>query len=377
LYDEAKKLGFDEGIVRDRAQILLHRSLEELEKGTEYIPSVLFQGPPDGSVKREADEGLSWIEEVRVLTKYFELDGEYEYATDIMNRYLMEALCLLQKGHQWYIDLASQYGLDNAREYIEGFYATLYGKVEVQVGEGRTPASGTKVVVTDPHDGRTWETSADEDGSYEIKEVILHELCSPFDIKGEYQDATVESSYTGPLTEPNESKRHEKNLIFNWELEMEIRWSGGCVSFGQEITRFPLFLINKKDPQTVEWNGKVENYCSWDDNGYKNEIKTQANFNIDGELQHEVEEKKLKLTFDWNGVEVATFERFDSNESYPVKGKIHVEIPFKIGEFGITLIEGAIGVKVYPLKPEQYKRSLGAGGKYSIGNWAILKITKK
>jgi hypothetical protein len=129
LYNEAKKLNFDEGIVRDRAQVLLHRSLEELEKGTEYIASILFEGPLSRDVKPEADEGMSWVEEVRSLTEYFELDGEHKYATDIMNRYLMKALCLLQKGHQWYIDLSTQYGLDSAREYIEGFYATLHGVV--------------------------------------------------------------------------------------------------------------------------------------------------------------------------------------------------------------------------------------------------------
>ena len=375
LFDEAKKLGFDENIVRERAQILLHRSLEELEKGDQYIPSVLFHGPPHGNVKPEADEGLNWVEEARILTKYFELSAEYEYATDIMNRYLMEALCLLQNGHQWYIDLASQYGLDNAREHIEGFYATLYGKVEIKVGEGFTPASGARIEVTDPHDGRTWQTNADEEGNYEIKEVILHELCSPFKIKGEYQGETVESTYTGPLTEPNKSERHEKNLTFDWKLEMEIRWSGGCVSFGQQIKRYPLSLKNRKDPQTVEWRGKVSNSCSWDDQGYKCEIQTRADFSIKGELLDKGE-KKLNLTFEWNGVEVVTFERFESKDSYPVGGKILTEIPFKPGDFGVTLIEGARGVTAHPLKPEQYKRSLGAGGNYTIGNWAILTIKK-
>lgn len=374
LYDEAKKLDFDESIVRDRAQVLLHRSLEELEKGTEYIPSVLFEGPPSGDVKPEADEGLSWVEEVRVLTEYFELEGEHKYATDIMNRYLIEALCLLQKGHQWYIDLAIQYGLDSARDYIEGFYATLHGLVEIQIGEGRTPASGAKVVVTDPHDGRTWEARADEEGRYEVEDVILHELCSPFEVRGEYQGVAVESTYTGPLTEPDESERHEENLVFAWELEMELRWSGGCVSFGQEVTRFPLSLNDRRDPQTVEWRGEIANSCSWDDEGFNCEIKNQANMAIEGELLSEEEEKKLKLTFDWHGMEVATFERFESRDSYPVGGKITAEVPLKPGDFGITLIEGARGINVHPLKPEQYKRSLGAGGDYSVGNWAILMI---
>lgn len=374
LYDEAKKLDFDEGIVRDRAQVLLHRSLEELERGTEYIPSVLFEGPPSGDVKPEADEGLSWIEEVRELTEYFELDGEHSYATDIMNRYLMEALCLLQKGHQWYIDLATQHGLESAREHIEGFYATLHGVVEIQIGEGRTPASGARVVVTHPHDGRTWEATADEEGHYEIEDAILHELCSPFEVRGEYQGATMESTYIGPLTEPDESERHEKNLVLVLELEMELRWSGGCVSFGQEVTRFPLSIDDRRDPQTVEWRGEVENSCSWDDDGYNCMIETRANMAVEGELLAEEGGKRVKLAFDWQGMEVTTFERFESRDSHPVGGGIKVEIPLRPGEYGVTLIEGARGIQVHPLNPEQYKRSLGAGGNYSVGNWAILMI---
>ena len=155
---------------------------------------------------------------------------------------------------------------------------------------------------------------------------------------------------------------------------MEIRWSGGCVSFGQKITRFPLPLINQKDPQTVEWRGKVANSCRWDDEGYNCEIENQADMSLTGELLPEEQTKKLKLTFEWHGIETTIFERFNSRDSHPVEGKITAEIPFEPGELGITLIEGARGIMVHPLKPEQYQKSLGAGGNYTIGNWAILSI---
>lgn len=374
LFDKAKKLGFDKEIVCERVQILLHRSLVELDKGTEYIPSVLFHSPPDGSVKPEADEGLGWVEEVRELTRYFELDGERDYATDIMNRYLKKALCLLQRGHQWYLDLSNKYKLDEAKEYIEGFYATIEGKVEIDIQGKRTAASGTKVVVVDPHDERTWETTTDEDGYYEIEEAILHQLCSPFKISAEYEEEKIETTYIGPLTEPDRSERYEKNLIFSWQIEMEIRWSGGCVSFGQNVKRFPLTFNSLEDPQTLEWHGKVSKACQWDDDGYKSEINSVANMNLKGKIVSEKKVKKIKLTFDWSGIETNFFERFDSKDSHSIVGKIHTEVPFMPGDYGFTLIEGAIGIIIPYLKPEQYKQRLGAGGSYTVGNWAILSI---
>jgi len=103
-------------------------------------------------------------------------------------------------------------------------------------------------------------------------------------------------------------------------------------------------------------------------------IETRANMAVEGELLAEEGGKRVKLAFDWQGMEVTTFERFESRDSHPVGGGIKVEIPLRPGEYGITLIEGARGIQVHPLEPEQYKRSLGAGGNYSVGNWAILMI---
>jgi len=215
LFKGAVEYGFDENIVSERARLLVTKSLDQLENGYVYIPSELWHAPPDGSVKKEADEGLGWVEHVRVEADFFRLSGEYNRATDMMNRYLKDALCLLPYGHQWYLNLTDVYKLSDARTYIEGFYARLFGKVEIETGDELLPAQGAKVIVTDPHDNRTWATETDQEGHYEVEDAILHKLCSPFNIAAEYRGDKVESNYIGPLSEPDPSAEHEKNLLLS------------------------------------------------------------------------------------------------------------------------------------------------------------------
>ena len=214
LYKGALEFSFDENIVSEHAKLLVVESLDQLENGYVYIPSELWHAPPDGTVRKEADLGLSWVEQVRVEAEFFKLQAEYNRATDLMNRYLIATLCLLPKGHSWYLNLSNQYKLSDAKTYIEGFYAKLYGKVEIETDEGRVPAQGANVIVTDPHDSRTWEAETDQEGHYEIDDAILHKLCSPFNIAAEYRGDQVESNYSGPLSEPDPSAEHEKNLLF-------------------------------------------------------------------------------------------------------------------------------------------------------------------
>ena len=214
LYRGALINRFDENLVRESARILVTRSLDQLENGYQYLPSELWNTAPDGTVKKEADVGLGWVETVREEAEYFKLTSEHSRATDLMNRYLKATLCLLSNGHQWYHNLSTKHSLSDARNYIEGFYATLFGKVEIDTGEEKLPAAEAKVTVTDPHDKRTWETETDQEGRYKIEDVILHEQCSPFNIFAEYHSDQVESQYIGPLTEPDPSAEHEKNLLF-------------------------------------------------------------------------------------------------------------------------------------------------------------------
>lgn len=210
LYDKARERSFDKGITQTQVKILLRASLDHLENGYEYLDSELW---PRGEVNPKADVCLSYVERVRKLAKYFELSSEYKDATDMMNRYLKDALCLLDAGHQWYLDLANEYKLQEAKKHIKGFYATLYGKVEVETSGGRKPGAGASVTVTDPHDGKTWEAKTDEKGNYKIKEVILHKDCSPFEITAKHKNCEGEAIYVGPLEEPDPSCEHKKDLL--------------------------------------------------------------------------------------------------------------------------------------------------------------------
>jgi polyhydroxyalkanoate synthesis regulator phasin len=148
-----------------------------------------------------------------------------------MEEYLKhkKVLCLLPagRGHGFFLELAEKYRLDKAKEHIEGFYATLKGKVEVEEEGKRKPASGAKVTVTDSKDDRTWEATADKDGKYKLEKVILHKSCSPFQIEGKHEGDSVDDSYQGPLEQPDKSKEHEKNLLIQpaaWEGTIAYRW---------------------------------------------------------------------------------------------------------------------------------------------------------
>lgn len=254
LYRGAITYKFDENIVRDRARLLVTRSLDQLENGYIHIPSELWNAPPDGTVKREADEGLGWVEMVREEAEYFRLTGEYSRATDLMNRYLKATICLLSNGHQWYLNLSNKHNLSDARHFIEGFYAKLFGKVEIETGEEKLPAAGAKITVTDPHDNRTWETETDQEGHYEFEDAILHNLCSPFNIAAEYMGIETESQYNGPLTQPNPSTEHEKNLLLElpeYEAHLETTHNSRSItSYSEENRDYQVALIIELETTT-------------------------------------------------------------------------------------------------------------------------------
>jgi hypothetical protein len=173
------------------------------------------------------------------------------------------------------------------------------------------------------------------------------------------------------VTEENKIEEKEFNIIC---LEMELRWSGGCVSFGQQVTCFSLPVNTKEDPHKVEWEGKVSKSCSWNDEGYRCSISNRAKFRIEGKIVPESEEsEKLTLAFEWQGSELVVFERFKTKETNPLTGKILIDIPLQPGDYAITLIEGAKNVKVPTLKIKTNKQNKGKDS-YNIGNWAVLHI---
>lgn len=247
LYTRAKELGFDDSFVRETVRCLMRFALNdvetghislycdrEMEHGTQYddegnliqpdidfniycLPRSAFHMNSAGRACIPTDVGLSWVEQIRVECKWFQLFEESE-ATDLMNQYYEDSMCLTppntpNQGHRnFYHKLAQEYKLQKSIDYNEDFYGVLYGKVEVEAKGRRAPAANALVTVTIPNDGDIRTAETDSEGNYEIEDVLLHKDCSPFKITAEHGQDKIVDSFDGPLEEPDPSYRHEKNL---------------------------------------------------------------------------------------------------------------------------------------------------------------------
>ena len=250
IYANAEKTAFVSLMIKARAKCMINFSIRDVEgnpngfgvyldreglfgymdkEGVINIPDRNFETDCErrgeftltskGEPAVPTDKGLGMIEKVRKEAKWWKLDAEYSDATDLMNEFFRDSMCKAPpntqgQGHKnFYGKLAQKYGLKKSIEYNDGFYGTLYGKVEKESSGGRTPAGYATVKVTDQHDGKTWETEADSEGNYEIKDVILHKDCSPFIVTAiSGQDKGIDQ-YDGPLEKPDNSYRYQKDLL--------------------------------------------------------------------------------------------------------------------------------------------------------------------
>ena len=161
-----------------------------------------------------AKEGLDAAELVREECDWWGFAAEYVYMTNLMNEFYRDVLCKKpREGHKWYLERAQEKHLSESINHNDGFYATLYGKVEFDMGTGRQPASGAEVKVYAPKDEKEWTTVTDDEGKYRIERAILHKRCSPFDISATYKGLKTETTYEGPLEEPDPDYEFEKNLL--------------------------------------------------------------------------------------------------------------------------------------------------------------------
>jgi len=241
VYEAAKRFQFHPSIVRDDMRENVAEALRQWIEGWGYLPSDFWPLPGDLPNPQVAVM-LDRAECVRDMANYFDLAAEYERATDTMTRYFEDALCFTNEGHQWYIDRAVEHDLKKAKEYAEGFYATVYGKVELKTPAGRRPADGAQVVITDPHDGRKWTARTDGGGNYEIKGAILHSNCSPFDIRAEYHGDEVVDLYFGPLDDPDPGTRYKQNLVI--ERSGKEVWTGRLTI--DSAVRFDCEAVNEE-----------------------------------------------------------------------------------------------------------------------------------
>ena len=269
IYQKAAETGFDPVFVRDEwARCLLRYSINVVEGGEKQGLSlysgrvkVLAEWGEDGLLRiprrdfdvtcerstefvmqekgeplAPADMGLEWVEGIRKECDWWRLGRERADATELMNQFLKDDLCLRpqERSHKWYIELAGKYeGLEEAAEYARGFYATLKGTVLIEENGERRPANGARVTVTDPKDGTQWHATTDLEGEYRIDDALLHvhegadgwPRCPVFKISAEHEGDRVDDTYEGNLREPNTSAELTKDLVIHrvdrWELEIE------------------------------------------------------------------------------------------------------------------------------------------------------------
>jgi hypothetical protein len=274
LFRWAEEFGFDREIIRDYARCLMRFANGDVEEGNTglykgrrselghidqegnlAVPNRDFDvncerrdeftTVEEGEPIQPADTAMEMVDEIREQCKWYKLQGEYDDSTDLMEEYLQEkkVLCDLpkDKGHYFFLKLAEKYDLPEAEEYIDGFYATISGKVELDTMEGRKPASGAKVTVKAPKDKeapknrREWTTITDEDGKYKMKGVILHKDCSPFEITAEHRNCEEKTEFVGPLEAPDSSYEYKKDLLIFCPriLEVDCVWSTDFERFPQ------------------------------------------------------------------------------------------------------------------------------------------------
>jgi len=247
IYTTAIDNGYITDDIRERARCMMRYATNDLEANWLYSNHESFLGhyDPDGlQVMPEgdwsitcmrrgeftttsqgdplppADNAMKMVQPVRDICKFYGLDPEFNDATDLMVQYLKEkkVLCLMpEEGHQWYMDLAQQYELDRAKEYMEGFYATIKGKIEKNKDGEIKPVPNAEVKFLAPDDNRTWTTNSDQDGYYRIEGVILHKSCSPFILSAEGEGCDKEEEVQGPLEEPDKNYELERNLVLDCE----------------------------------------------------------------------------------------------------------------------------------------------------------------
>jgi len=244
IYTTASENGYITEDIKERARCMMRYATNDLEGNWLYTDHESFLGHydangfqvmPDGDWSIEcmrrgdftttsqgdpiqpAENAMKMVQQVRDICEFYHLNPEYDDATDLMVQYLKEkqVLCLKPsgEGHQWYIDLAKQYELDKAKEYMEGFYGTLKGKVEKEKDGVRVPVAGAEVEFEAPKDQRTWSTKTDPEGNYKIEGAILHKSCGPFIISARGDGCFKLEDVPGPLEEPDRSYELEKNLL--------------------------------------------------------------------------------------------------------------------------------------------------------------------
>lgn len=293
LFLMASKCQFVTGPIVEKAKCMIRMALGDVEcsdygpalyvdrsavfarmdgKGLETIPkedfdvacesrskfTVTSKGQPSPFLTPE--KGFEFVDMIRQECSWWGFGNDEQDATNLMEEYYKDVMCKDPskqppdpKSHKGYHQLAEQYRLNQAIEYNDGFYGTIEGKVELEIGQGRKPAAGAKVKVKAPKAPQEeWSATSDEDGHYEISNVLLHKDCSPFEISAEHQGDRTEKQFSGPLEKPDPSYTHNEDLV------IETGWEGTLETKIAIVGEAPLFapFSDAKDQGIELW--KIE-----------------------------------------------------------------------------------------------------------------------
>ena len=263
IFERAKAYSFNTHYPRERSRCMINYSIGDLESSVSggglysdrkllfgYLDDEGLMNLPDrdfdvecerreeferfseGKPQKPIDWAIDQIDLLREECDWWEFSAERQDATDLLNEYYEDALCKTpphkyKMGHKYFRKIISETdGTEKSVEYNEGFYGTLYGKVEIKEFGEIKPAPCATVIVNDYEE--SWTVTADSKGNYEIKNIILHKDCSPFEISAVYEGDILNDTYYGPLEKPDKSYRHKKDLLilpnkeYNWTGQISI-----------------------------------------------------------------------------------------------------------------------------------------------------------
>jgi len=239
IYLKARETRFSTRAVRATAKCMINFSIRDVEggnlgvykgrKGNIVIPDrdfdidceprSSFSYNSRGEPAVPTDTGLDWINQVREEARWWNFGDAVKDATDLMEEYFKDSMCKTppnrcEKGHKHYKELAQKYKLPKGLEYNKGFYGTVFGRVEAETSSGLKPLKYANIKIQSQVSGETWKGVTDENGRYEIDQVVLHKECKPLKITVTAGNDRKTETFYGPLEKPDPGYRYERNFVF-------------------------------------------------------------------------------------------------------------------------------------------------------------------
>jgi hypothetical protein len=308
LLTQARKYGFRDSLILDRAVCMTRFSVNDLEvghlglydgrekvfaelddEGFLVIPDrdfdvdceqrIHFTHTEKGCPLYPTESGLQEAQKVRKEADWWGFTKSEQEAVELMDEFFRDTICIdplsclaehkiaSGKGLEHYRKLADEYDLSRSQQLVEDFYGTLHGKVEIYSKEGSRPASGAEVTNRSPKDEKDWQAAANGRGLYEIEDVPLYKYCGPYEVEATHEKGSDFKEYAGPLEEPVSNATHQEDLEiviaegrieFNERFRSPPRHDTRC-TYEEPSDTVSFKLIPTRDPCIFTLKGGVSN----------------------------------------------------------------------------------------------------------------------